>query len=496
MVDKEEISNFDDNTKLYLESFSYLSFKYEIKEKLGEGTYGCVVKAIHKQSGKYVAIKRISNLNKNDKELKMILREISLLNELDQENVVRLIDVELEKEDNLFLIFECFSSDLWKLVKSRQVIDMSTVMSIFYQILLGVQYIHSKNILHRDLKSGNILLDKETWKIKICDFGLARKVEYNSDDIDSLIEENLRKNSKLLSESNINFNNEKKIKQLFSKEELNYILDKKFTDENKFENIIDINSTSGNENLSKKSSIDKSNSNIDLIRNSNKNKKTSKKFLSYSVATRFYRAPELILLEKQYGEPVDIWSCACILAELLFLNLEKKDQVLFKGTVCYPMSPLLVDDYRMYFASIKLGYDIKIKDQLAVIFDIIGTPNKTEDFSFITDQSAIKYVLSFCPNEKKDLSLIFPNLNADGINLMENMLSFNPYHRPNINEVINHPFIQNYLKENQIKNTQIDLSTDIKFPEFENDEKLDTSELYNKLNEVISLVKQKQNSCI
>ncbi len=62
------------------------------------------------------------------------------------------------------------------------------------------------------------------------------------------------------------------------------------------------------------------------------------------MATRWYRAPELILLEKKYNSAIDIWSVGCILGELLCMMQENSDTVenrrpLFPGKACYPLSP-------------------------------------------------------------------------------------------------------------------------------------------------------------
>ena len=102
-------------------------------------------------------------------------------------------------------------------------------------------------------------------------------------------------------------------------------------------------------------------------------RRTLKRTLTSHVATRFYRAPELILMEKDYGKPVDIWSVGVIMGEL-FTSLEgnsppkSSKKCMFPGKYCFPLSPdknqELDDD----------GIPDVSKDQLDVIFDIIGTP--------------------------------------------------------------------------------------------------------------------------
>ncbi len=73
-------------------------------------------------------------------------------------------------------------------------------------------------------------------------------------------------------------------------------------------------------------------------------RKNMKRELTGHVVTRWYRAPELILLEKDYGEAIDIWSIGCIFAELLSMMKENAPtfmdrKPLFPGTSCFPLSP-------------------------------------------------------------------------------------------------------------------------------------------------------------
>lgn len=79
--------------------------------------------------------------------------------------------------------------------------------------------------------------------------------------------------------------------------------------------------------------------------NAEETERNQNKFgLSAHVTTRWYRAPELIILEKKYNSAIDVWSIGCILAELLGMLAENSEsfttrKVLFPGKACYPLSP-------------------------------------------------------------------------------------------------------------------------------------------------------------
>jgi serine/threonine protein kinase len=138
---------------------------YVIKEKIGEGTYGEVYEGVHCVSGEPVAIKRM-RLESED-------REISILRELNHENVVRLRQVKCD-DDQLSLVFEHCHSDLKKYMDSLKC-DMPRVLiqSYMRQLLRGVAHCHASSVLHRDLKPQNLLIDR-LGNLKIADFGLAR----------------------------------------------------------------------------------------------------------------------------------------------------------------------------------------------------------------------------------------------------------------------------------------------------------------------------------
>lgn len=97
--------------------------------------------------------------------------------------------------------------------------------------------------------------------------------------------------------------------------------------------------------------------------------------LTGHVVTRWYRAPELILLQETYNEQIDMWSLGCIFGELLGMLQENfpnpRDRgPLFQGSTCYPLSPHREarTDYQHYYCR-------QSKDQLNLIFDIVGTPD-------------------------------------------------------------------------------------------------------------------------
>jgi len=102
--------------------------------------------------------------------------------------------------------------------------------------------------------------------------------------------------------------------------------------------------------------------------------------LSQHVVTRWYRAPELILLDKEYGPPIDVWSVGCIFAELLCMMRENTPsyqdrKALFPGQSCYPLSPV---------RNIKKtgGYPSDDQyDQLGMIIEVLGSPDdKAQSF--------------------------------------------------------------------------------------------------------------------
>ncbi|KYM76179.1 Cell division protein kinase 5 [Atta colombica] len=137
------------------------------------GTYGTVFKAKNRETHEIVALKRVRLDDDDEGVPSSALREICLLKELKHKNIVRLYDV-LHSDKKLTLVFEHCDQDLKKYFDSLNgEIDLDVVKSFLYQLLRGLAFCHSRNVLHRDLKPQNLLINKNG-ELKLADFGLAR----------------------------------------------------------------------------------------------------------------------------------------------------------------------------------------------------------------------------------------------------------------------------------------------------------------------------------
>ncbi|KAG8942712.1 hypothetical protein FRC04_003542 [Tulasnella sp. 424] len=319
--------------------------RWKFVRELGQGAYGIVVYvpttnplfstslsdkelslAQDTISGENVAIKQVTRVFEKKELAKRALREIVLLRHFNHhENITGLIDMDLLSPDfnEIYLFMEPMEADLHQIIRSGQNLTNAHIQYFLYQILRGCKYIHSANVVHRDLKPGNLLVNADC-ELKICDLGLSRAFERST------------------------MPNE------------------------------------GEESVS---------------------------HMTEYVATRWYRAPEIMLSFKRYGPAIDVWSIGCILAELL------GGKPIFKGK-----------DY---------------VDQLNLILKVLGTPEE-RTMQRIGSEKAQAYIRSLPFKPKTKMSDHFPNADPLAIDLLEKMLTFDPSDRINVVQALAHPYLEAY----------------------------------------------------
>ncbi|TEB24984.1 CMGC/CDK/CDC2 protein kinase [Coprinellus micaceus] len=141
-----------------------------------ESTYGVVYKARDTSNNTVVALKKIRLEAEDEGVPSTAIREISLLKELRDRNIVQLLDI-VHADQKLYLVFEFLECDLKRYIETgnsnRNPISPAIVKKFTHQLNSGLLYCHSHRILHRDLKPQNLLID-EYDNLKLADFGLAR----------------------------------------------------------------------------------------------------------------------------------------------------------------------------------------------------------------------------------------------------------------------------------------------------------------------------------
>jgi mitogen-activated protein kinase 1/3 len=161
--------------------------KYSVVKKLGQGAYGVVCSCKDNEKNILVAMKKIQNAFEDLIDAKRIVREIRLLHFLNHPSIIKLFDVEKPKDlanfNDIYFATEYMDTDLHKVIYSKQPLSDSHYQYFIYQLIAGVNYLHSANVIHRDLKPQNILVNKDC-QIKICDFGLGRGLPEEGDGTD------------------------------------------------------------------------------------------------------------------------------------------------------------------------------------------------------------------------------------------------------------------------------------------------------------------------
>ncbi|KAK4755475.1 hypothetical protein SAY87_009232 [Trapa incisa] len=147
---------------------------FEKIDKIGQGTYSNVYRAKDLWTGKIVALKKVRFDNMERESVRFMAREIHILRHLDHPNVVKLQGLVTSRMScSLYLVFEYMVHDLAGLAATPEIkFTESQVKCYMHQLLSGLDYCHNSQVLHRDVKGSNLLIDDEG-VLKIADFGLA-----------------------------------------------------------------------------------------------------------------------------------------------------------------------------------------------------------------------------------------------------------------------------------------------------------------------------------
>ncbi|XP_076999269.1 cyclin-dependent kinase-like 2 isoform X2 [Tamandua tetradactyla] len=286
--------------------------KYENLGLVGEGSYGMVVKCRNKDSGRIVAIKKFLESDDDKMVKKIAMREIKLLKQLRHENLVNLLEV-CKKKKRWYLVFEFVDHTILDdLELFPNGLDYQIVQKYLFQIINGIGFCHSHNIIHRDIKPENILVS-QSGVVKLCDFGFART--------------------------------------LAAPGEI-------YTD---------------------------------------------------YVATRWYRAPELLVGDVKYGKAVDVWAIGCLVTEML---------------VGEPLFPGDSDIDQLYHIMLCLGNLIPRHQELFYKNPVFAGVRLPE----------IK--------ETEPLERRYPKLSEEAVDLAKKCLHIDPDKRPFCAELLHHDFFR------------------------------------------------------
>ena len=167
----------------YNSEIFYLPIRYKPGDLIGSGAYGAVINAYDNKTNKNIAIKKLKSIS-DAVDLKRVLREVMIMKYVQHENIIPLYDVifhinknpQLKKIGDIYLIMEKMDSDLQKIIFSKQELSDDHYQFILYQILRAIYYLHSANIIHRDFKPSNVLINEDC-TIKLCDFGMSRNLK-------------------------------------------------------------------------------------------------------------------------------------------------------------------------------------------------------------------------------------------------------------------------------------------------------------------------------
>ncbi|KAI5707137.1 hypothetical protein M8J75_014935 [Diaphorina citri] len=156
-------------------------YDYEIQEQIGKGGFATVFRAKNYKKNQDVAVKVINwQLMKERKFEEKVLQEIEIHSKLCHPNVIKLLD-HFSYSDNIYLVLElCENDTVKRYLDENGRLSEREARDLLEQIVHGLLYLQSQNIVHRDIKPDNLLLTKDM-QVKIADFGLAAQLSTPDD---------------------------------------------------------------------------------------------------------------------------------------------------------------------------------------------------------------------------------------------------------------------------------------------------------------------------
>lgn len=163
---------------------------YQFRKKIGEGAFGEVYEAVHIKAELPCAVKVIKKTKLRESKIheKLMIQELEALDKLEHPHIVHVIDL-CEDQNSIYIVLELMlhgtlTQKLAKIGESRAPFTEQDAAKLIYQILLAINFLHKQNVVHRDLKLDNIMVDlekidetKTSMICKVTDFGFAKALE-------------------------------------------------------------------------------------------------------------------------------------------------------------------------------------------------------------------------------------------------------------------------------------------------------------------------------
>ena len=156
--------------------------QYQILEKVGSGTFGAVYKCLDITNEEIVAIKKMKKVYDNAEDA-YNLREVKVLKQLSEikhPNIVQVKKIQFEN-GTLFIVFEHLDMNLTEFMKEKarkegRKLTEEEIRIIMKQVLQAIDFRHLRGFLHRDIKPENFIINRDTYEVKMIDFGTSRDV--------------------------------------------------------------------------------------------------------------------------------------------------------------------------------------------------------------------------------------------------------------------------------------------------------------------------------